>query len=130
MGERNGKATSAHPVACPGPVTLLYPAKAAQVLSSPGRLAVGPASPAMGKVPYTPSVVAPSGRCTPRLSACWEGVAGLPASLPVGPALAPTHPHTLPSLVHMQHGVSVCVILFVFISVIPYCLHNCCQTVA
>ena len=131
--ERNGKAT--RPAQCLSwSLTLLYPAKVAQVLSSPERLVGGPASPAMEEDPVHLPVVVPSGRSASGLSVCWEGVAGLRTSLPVGPCLAPTHPCTLPSLVHMQHGVSVCVILFVFISVIPLLfaqlLSDCCLKVS
>ena len=120
------------PSACPGPMTLSC--KGGPGPQLPERLAGGPASPAMGDDPEPLPVAAPSGRCAPGLSVCWEGAAGLRASLPAGPCLAPTHPCTLASLVHMQHGVSVCVILFVFISVIPLLfaqlLSDCCLKVS
>lgn len=63
-----------------------------------------------------------------------KGWARLWASLPVGPGRAPLiSVHSLHP-VHMQYGVSVCVILFVFISVIPLLfaqlLSDCCLKVS
>ena len=85
--ERNGGA--AQPTQCMSwSCALLHPAEVTQVLSSPERQAGGPAFPEMGADPIQLPAVALSGCCGPASSACWEGVAGLWASLPVGPCLA------------------------------------------
>lgn len=131
--ERNGKATRPTQClswsrdsalsckGCPGPQLPWEAGGWASIPCDGGRSRTSACGGSIRTLYTTTVCVLGRGRWSPGLTSCWS-------------CLAPIHPRTLPSLVHMQHGVSVCVILFVFISVIPLLfaqlLSDCCLKVS